>query len=56
MNGLKMILQAYVSQKKVGTNILIKDKIDFKPKKGNKRPIWILYNDKGDNPSGRHIY
>ena len=49
-----MILQANGSQKKVGVAILIPDKIDSTPKKGNKRQRWTLYNDKEDNSSRRH--
>ena len=34
--------------------ILVSDKVDFRPKKGNERQRWTLYNDKGGESSGRH--
>ncbi len=37
VKGWKMIVQANRNKKKVGIAILISDKTDFKPKKGNKR-------------------
>lgn len=45
---------ANVSQKKDSVAIPMSDKIDFKPKKNNKRQGRTLYNGKGDNPSRSH--
>lgn len=51
VNGWKIILETYGSQKKVGVVILIKDKTVFKTKKitkdkkDNKRQRWVLYNE-----------
>ena len=33
---------------------LISSKIDFKPKKGNKRQRWTIYNDKQGNSLKRY--
>ena len=41
-----MILQENCYQKKVGTDLPLSDKTDFKPKKGNKGQKWIVNNDK----------
>jgi len=57
VKGWKMILQANgsPSPKRAGVTMLIWDKIGFKPKKGKKRQIWTLHNDKGDSSSRRYV-